>query len=750
MIMITKREKRREENKEKKIALFEIFLLIASILAFAYFIGEEFELVSAADVELPIPEPETLGEQIVENLVKEVFSVPTVPPSSAPVFTPTFAEPAVEAAEAGAATTGTPWWKTFGGKGFGQVPEPIPGGATVPKTPFFQTTIGAGIANIIGNAAIAYGLYAITKWIWSLTSWDPALGDQLAKDLSIGYGIGAGAGIIGNLLFPNAGLFGAAFSLKLPLLGTIGVPWLGIIGAAVGLLIWFFTAKEEYTSLVTYSCYPWQPVTGGADCQKCNTGEFPCTKYKCESLGQGCELLNAGTSEEICEWTNRNDVAAPVIEAWKDALTEGYTYVKDNARLPPDKGVTIKNTKSADGCLPPFSRIAYGITVNEPAKCKIDIVRTDTFEKMKFFMSSGYYKYNHSVISLTPEANQSEGALELENGGSYEVFVRCEDKNGNSNVGTFVFKYCIQDEPDTTAPKIVLTNPINGMPVQHGLTSQLTEVYVDKPSTCKWSHSDQEYDAMPETMQCSGDIREINANMLYKCTTTLTGLKDETENKFYFRCKSYPSKNESDRYTNTESYPYKLIGTKPLVIDSISPESGTTIKDSTQTVKVTLEAVTSAGFKDGEAKCYFKEKTESDSGYILFFNTDSYQSSQDLWLTRGTYRYSIRCCDLGGNCATQDTEFTVDTDFVSPIVARAYNEGGNLKIVTEESAECVYDTTSCSYTFEDGIGMLSSDGLAHTTEWNTDNNFYIKCKDEFGNQPAPDGCSIIIRPFDTF
>jgi hypothetical protein len=389
--------------------------------------------------------------------------------------------------------------------------------------------------------------------------------------------------------------------------------------------------------------------------------------------------------------------------------------------------------------------------LDKPGKCKIDTVRTDDFNSMKLTISNGYYKYNHTIISVHAGATELENeGIILEGGGTYETFVRCESRNGASNAGTFVFKYCVSDEPDVTAPSIKLTNPVNGMPVQQGLISQFTEVYTDKPSDCKWSHNDEDYDTMPNTMQCSQSITEINANMLYKCTTTLTGLKDNTENTFYFRCKSYPMNNESDRYKNEESYVYKLIGTKQLVIDEVKPVAGTTIKDSTQSVKVTLEAKTSAGFKDGEAKCYFKQSSETDSSYILFFNTDSYQSTQDLWLPRGSYRYTIKCCDLGGNCATSATEFIVETDFNPPNIVRVYNEGGSLKIVTDEEATCVYDTTSCSYNFDDGISMTSSDNINHFTEWNTDTNFYIKCQDNFGNQPISGGCSIIVRPFSDY
>jgi len=50
--------------------------------------------------------------------------------------------------------------------------------------------------------------------------------------------------------------------------------------------------------------------------------------------------------------------------------------------------------------------------------------------------------------------------------------------------------------------------------------------------------------------------------------------------------------------------------------------------------------------------------------------------------------------------------------------------------------------------FEDGIKMTVIDDVNHFTEWDTKTNFYIKCQDKYGNQPLPNECIMIIRPFD--
>jgi hypothetical protein len=720
--------KKNKKGMKRSLSVFEISILVISLFAFAYFIGNDFKFVSARAAETIIP-PEV--------------SLPSAAPAPTGVAKTILPEPALPAAGAGVplAEPALPAGASIGPGG-----ELVVTAVTPPVTPTpmtwskFAGNIMKSWNSILINAAIAFALYYGTKWIggWLCPTCSQNFLDSLALALSLGYGIGSGLGI----------LIGALGGNSLPIFGLAGAGF-GLIGLGVGILVFLIFYRDKQISAIVYSCYPWQPQSGGADCDKCNKGEFPCTKYKCQSLGQGCELLNPGTKDELCTWVNRNDIAPPLISAWDGVLDkEKYQYLPDTARLPPDKGVIIKYKQTSDGCIPPFSRITYGITLDKPGKCKADVVRKNSFSEMLIPLSNTYYLYNHTILSVHAGANESEAeGISLPNGGNYEVFIRCESKNGYSNTGTFVFKYCVSDEPDTTPPTIELTNPINGMPVQSGRTSQDIEIYTNKPADCRWSHNDEDYETMAGAMTCSQSITEMNANMFYKCTTTLTGLKDSTENKFYFNCKSYPLNAEADRYKMSTNYVYKLIGTRPLVLDSISPVSGTVLKDATESVKVTLAAKTSAGYNNGAAKCYFKKTSESDKSYVLFMDTNSYQSSQDLWLPSGSYKYTINCCDLGGNCATKETSFTVDTDFQPPIIARAYNEGGSLQIITTESAECVYDTTSCSYTFEDGLSMTSSDGINHFTEWNTDSSFYVKCKDEFGNQPVPDGCSMVIRPF---
>jgi hypothetical protein len=286
------------------------------------------------------------------------------------------------------------------------------------------------------------------------------------------------------------------------------------------------------------------------------------------------------------------------------------------------------------------------------------------------------------------------------------------------------------------------------MPIAFNQTSIDLEVYVNEPvEGCRWAHSNQEYAVMEGEMDCTrgNNLNDMNSRGLYTCETTLDGLKDRQENNFYFRCEDLSGN------INRESYEFMLMGTQPLVLDWTKPEEGATIKDSTENIKVTLEAQTSAGYKDGESNCYFSD-TGEEGDYIMFLNTGSYQHSQDLWLPQGDYEYYIRCVDLGGNMDNDTISFTVESDSSAPRIIRAYHEETYLKIITNEPARCVYDTTyenyPCDYSFDDGTSMTTLEEANHYTEWNPQTTFYIRCQDEYGTQPDPDECSIIIRPSD--
>lgn len=693
----------KEVKKTKVIALSEAAILVIAILASAYMISG-INLVSATDgpgdkPKVPdIKSVATLGS-LFPNPLKEAFKAIT-PVKDIPAG-PNIAD-SVE--------TPSGWL----GDALGSV---------------FGTTVGNSMAAIVNGALVAAAIYAGGRLIMEgLLKMDP----NLSNAISAGFG---GAYLAGTIS-ANTGLSGGLGSL----LGiSLGLATFGV-GIIVGALIFALTFKSTSSQLVVFSCTPWQAPSGGTSCDKCNQqGILPCTEYQCRSLGAACELVNKGTSEQRCVWNNRNDAKPPVMQPWQEALLPGYRYTPDNTISPPDRGVNVVYSQSSDGCAPAFTPIKFGVTLDEPAKCRVDVLRKTSFDNMSILLDNGFYLQNHSVqYSLPSNASLAGENLTLQNGGRFSLYFRCEDKNGNSNLETFVFKYCVTKGPDPSAPEIMGTSILNNSPIQFGQKSIALDVYVNEPSQCKWSINDRDYNSMENNMSCATSVFEMNAQMLYKCKANLTGLKDEVNNDFYFRCKDVVGN------IDKQSYAYRLVGTRPLVIDSVGPNG--TIRDSTNIVTVKLTAETSAGYSDGQATCQYSD-TGNEGSYVDFFNTGTYTHEQDLQLLAGNYTYYIKCFDLGGNADTKTTNFTVETDSRPPQIVRVYHQDSYLKIVTDEKATCVYSPDSCSYDFNKGLNMTDLNDIEHYTDWNTNLNFYIKCKDAYGNQPSPDQCSIVARPF---
>lgn len=531
------------------------------------------------------------------------------------------------------------------------------------------------------------------------------------------------------------------------------------ITIAVAVVIYYATYEETSYRIATFDCKAWQPAEGGENCEPCNNqGILSCSEYQCKSLGQNCKLLNdESTGRQLCVDSGQGDVEPPVIEPNDMVLTEGYEYNPVEVTSTTGRGVEIVDESAPNDpegkCIKAFTPLTFGISVSEPAMCRIGYIRRDNFEDYDYDFGESFYDYNHTQTLNLPSAEAAEAEnLTIYNNNDFNLYVKCKDGNGNENEGDFVFKFCVDQGPDTTPPLIEETSFINNRPVSHDQTELNFTAYINEPADCRWDTDNRAYDDMVNEMTCAqttDDSTIINGKALYACDTTLTGIKSEQENKYYFKCRDQPlADNETDRNTNTESQPkdgFVIVGTRQLYIDEVGPKNET-VRDSTDAVKVTLTAETSAGYNEGEAICFYGE--EGEPANIQFFNTDSYTHSTDIFLLEGEYEYTIKCVDLGGNSDTKTVRFEVESDSNAPIVVRAFKETANLKITTSEAAECVYDVTDCGFLFEDGLAMTAGEQNTHYTEWNAKTKFYIKCKDEYGNKPSPNQCSAIIKPLE--
>src|SRR3989344_1442068 len=600
------------------------------------------------------------------------------------------------------------------------------------KLPLLGTEFTGAVAHLVEGlfwAGVAYGAIKLAS---SLFGFDKNLEKALTYSVLGTIGVWKGLRALGELGVDKTNFF------------VSNAPWIGL---GVGIAIFLLTYKKEKKRLVSFQCLPFEPPLGGAQCEACNKDPFrPCSEYRCKSLGQACQLLNVGSDREQCAWVSKFDVNSPVIAVWNDALGPkelALRAVPDNAIRPPHRGFKLVSNK-ASGCVPAFTPLQFGITLNEPGQCKIDYDNNKSFADMQFYVGeSNYFQYNHTQGIRLPGPDTGEAgplAPVLENDGTFNLYMRCQDANGNANVDLFAISYCVDKGPDTTPPIMEETSIISGSPVQFDADSVPIELFVNEPSECKWSRTDKDYSDMENSMGCKTSSFQVNAQLQYSCVGNLTGIKNKEENKFYFRCKDQPGKAESERNTNAQSFPLTLRGSQPLNI--IASEPNGTIVGATTTLPVAISVTTDDGSDEGVSICGFSTTGAKDS-YIPFFETNSYNHKQTLDLTTGAYALYIRCIDAGGNAAYKTMSFSVLADKDEPTITRIYREGtGTLKVVTNEDAQCEYSLSSCNFNFEQGIKLIASadDQRVHVGQWQPKVTYFIKCKDLYGNEPGPNEC----------
>ncbi len=614
--------------------------------------------------------------------------------------------------------------------------------STPAETEIIKVPIFGKIATVEAGKVTwtSFGAHLLQGAVWAAVAYmaGQLLGSMLGLEQKQTQALStaAAAGVFGGFFAKGLGASSKFWGTKL--IG-FGAPSIGI---AVAIVVFALTYKDVDTVEVEFNCLPWQPPTGGRDCEKCNDGELPCSEYRCKSLGQSCELLNQGTKDEACVWRNPRDVTPPLITLDESVLTKGYKYVEDTSQQPPGPGFRIVGIEQE--CVKAFTPIRFGIHTDEPAQCKIDYNSTSNISEMNYYFGgTNLYLYNHTeVFSLPGPANLEEENITIRNGGNWTFFIRCQDKNGNFNRAEYALRFCVDPSPDGTAPIIAGTSMLDGSCIAEGRTSAMVAFYVNEPANCKWSYQDEGYESMDYAMNCSNEIYEMNSLQLYTCEANLSGIGRDTT-KFYIRCEDQPRADKNKRNKMQESFEFNLKGSVGLKMKDLEPNR--TIYSGTSPAKVELKVNTLFGC-DGKALCYYSDE-DIAGDYVQFFNTGNASHSQELQLSEGSYEYFIKCVDSAGNVAKDSVKFDVEIDEGAAAVARFYREGDNLKIITVRDSECAYvtdDEQGCDFLFDEGTAMPVANSKEHVAKWEDDKTYYIKCRDE--QQPETIDCSIIIEP----
>ncbi len=604
----------------------------------------------------------------------------------------------------------------------GQIADTLPNGQTVISD---SSTLQGGAQQSGGI------LSRVPSSVWNALSAIGA-GLSVASFLQAGFGIDAGmsyaiGGVVGITTF-------IGLQAEAAWAGYMG--WIGLGLTIASLIMGLGKTKIKY---VKFSCMPWQPQTGGLNCDLCNTNDIlgvQCSEYRCKSLGQTCEFINPRTEDEKCITNDPNDVSSPKIKPLYNNITPGYEYKNVN-----DNSFEIKSTSNE--CIPEYTILNFGIETDKSARCRIGYNITDTYEEMpEFFGGKNSFLTEHKMQLAVPSPSAFKNRYnltdeEVEALGQINYFVKCENVNGISNTIPFVIRTCVKPGPDLTAPMITKTIPELAY-VKYGETEKQIQVYTNEPADCKWDNeSNKEYEDMENSMSCLEGFEDYGL-FGWPCIANLTGV--DVNNKLYFKCKDQPwfagTINESDRNAMTEDYEYNLqLSNTPLIIEDFRPETGTEIISGIEPVSIELKIRTSGGV-DGTSNCKWEGNGYSDDFSELNSNIHIYAITS---ATRGDYDIKFTCEDKAGNIAENSTSFKIKIDSSGPRIIRIFYSGG-LKVTTDENAECRYMLTN-KFNWENATSM-SGTGLEHTADWQL-KTYYVQCKDEYGNK----GGKTQIKPY---
>lgn len=597
------------------------------------------------------------------------------------------------------------------------------------------------------------------------------MGEDIQSVKGLVVTLGSLAGIIGTALF--AGIMATGGFSNVGVNGLLPIGWVAfIVMTVLIILVILISAFVDYKEIsVEFECQPWQAPLGGDDCEKCNEDELrPCTEYKCRSLGSACELISEGELYEVenpvCIDAYSDDSTPPTIifeSIEEEYIVEGET----------NNGISIRNSEG--GCIQEMDLVNFtlktenGYGEDDYAKCVYSWNRgTDppspgneynlngeTFVEGNFFSIMHTFEGRLPLVSSLNNIRGTLGARE----GDLNMYVRCADYAGNFNVNEYVVNLCVKEGPDITPPNIMEYIPEEGSYLRHNETTQTLIISLNEPSECKWTHdTDKSYEDMENYFVCEEYIPSVIQSR-WDCWTELTNLID-SENNIYIKCKDQPwisggeeydgVYTEENRNTNSQGFLYTLHTTEAsLEITSISPSGE--IEVGGESNEINLEATTSGGVDNGIAVCEYRF-IESPSGtnvWDIFLETNFNSHRQPFTLQSGYYDIAVTCEDEIGNAAEMSASFNILLDSEAPLIVRIYNEGGKLKLITDEPAKCYYDENTCSF---DTIDKANTDydmtvgyyTKEHSAKWDPSITYHIKCEDSFGNVNS--GCASRITP----
>ncbi|NQU99727.1 MAG: hypothetical protein HQ538_03230, partial [Parcubacteria group bacterium] len=598
---------------------------------------------------------------------------------------------------------------------------------------FFSGGITQAVAADAGSLVVSAPFLAIATAAISAAA-GAIIGVEIAKAFGIKSSLGlflAGAG--------GAAIVGSLVTMLLFGWNPVGLG-IFVLGLIFSFLSWLTgEAEAECDPInVSFNCEAWSPPADGDNCEACNGDPLkPCSDYRCESLG-ACELIDKDGSYGICHPMTNDGVPVIISPLEKEGLPmpSGMSY---NENSNPLTGFSI--TKDGDDdCIDAYNSLMFGVNTSKRAKCRFGETG-QTFGEMSSFGADAFV-YEHTAI--VPIANPGGG---VDVGGDPKVDasleMKCQDIFGNENIAGYSVRFCVNGEDSGLPPEVIESDPDSGSFVGFNDLSEPIKIITNEPADCRWSSTNIGYESMANDMECNYAPVFSGLLMGYACTSEVGISTTENDNTYYVRCADQPWGELANSNIMPKSYVYNLTRVdKKIEIDSIKPDED--MESGTRIVSTELEVRTSGG---GDShSCWW-----SFSGYEtmipFFIETEEVIHTQTLdSLSSGTRTTYINCLDETGDIVNGEQEFIIVYDDDEPKVARIWQEGSSLHIITDEESECVYSDTSCSYNWDDeDVMSAGSYDSEHTISVISGKTYYIKCRDEYENMLSNRYCLVEVQ-----
>ncbi|MBI2044452.1 hypothetical protein HYT23_00175 [Candidatus Pacearchaeota archaeon] len=571
-------------------------------------------------------------------------------------------------------------------------------------------------------------------------------------------------------------------------------------------------APDIYYEPYSFTCAPSRPPVGGGECYKCNDNPLiKCTNYRCNSLGGACEILGEtkDTDNPLCvdRFGYRTDLIPPQIsfgtispdyrvtpgadgvsisladgtcsEKYSNVsftlntdenakcytsedkstllenLEDGHDYntthfieknlgIDNKLRLfticqdvngnpntkeyivdicvspqPDHKAPEIRRFIPESGSYLPFGETKRIVTlkINEPAVCRYAKTPYVPIESMSYLCETddegiGPYSCTAEIEDLTSPQN--------------DIYIRCNDTLGNFHQSDILYTLFQTRE----ALKIEIVSPLSGSIRETPISASnplILEVKTSKgayngDSICSYKFLEQGWGAEFFETGLKKHRQEFSTGAL------VNG---------YYNIKVKCEDAAGNKAETIVSFSINIDKEPPVIINK--SVSGTTMTLATDEPAECVYNTTSCNY-------LFRDALKNDISYGRTTTHKIYDFSKRI-------DYYVRCMDEFGNEDCTAIWATEKNDGLPPEAVRVFydsDETGDLKLITDEDAQCRYKTSTCSFNFEEGQEMSrgysqnSEYSREHYAPWNLNTKYHIKCKDSWGNVNT--GCLIIVEP----